>query len=283
MGRARPFRQVDVFTAVATLGNPVAVVLDADDLGDDEMAAVARWTNLSETTFVLAPTDPGADYRVRIFTPGSELPFAGHPTLGTAHAWREAGGTPAAAGTIVQECAVGLVDVRDDADGRLAFAAPPLTVEEPAPEVVDAVRAALGLVPADVVAARTLVNGPHWLTLRLASAAAVLALAPDAAALAAVAGVDEVGVVGPHPAGGEVAVEVRGFAPAIGIVEDAVTGSLNAGIAQWLQAEGVLPDRYVAAQGTAMGRAGRVHVAREGATTWIGGDTVTVVAGTATL
>jgi PhzF family phenazine biosynthesis protein len=283
MARSRPFRQVDVFTAAPTLGNPVAVVLDADDLTDDEMAAFARWTNLSETTFVLAPTDPGADYRVRIFTPGAELPFAGHPTLGTAHAWREAGGTPAAAGTIVQQCAVGPVTVREGAGGRLAFAAPPLLVEEVAAETLTDVVAALGVAADDVLDARTLVNGPHWLTLRLTSAAAVLALAPDMSALAAVAGVSEVGVVGPHPAGGEVAVEVRGFAPAIGIVEDPVTGSLNAGIAQWLQGAGTLPDRYVAAQGTAMGRAGRVHVAHDGTDTWIGGDTVTVLDGTALL
>jgi len=283
MARARPFRQVDVFTAAPTLGNPVAVVLDADDLAEEEMAAFARWTNLSETTFVLTPTDPGADYRVRIFTPGGELPFAGHPTLGTAHAWCEVGGTPAQEGTVVQQCAVGLVTVRVGEAGRLAFAAPPLVIDEVAPATLAAVTAALDVAPDDVLDARLLVNGPHWLTLRLASAEAVLALAPDGAALAAIGGVEEVGVVGAHPAGGPIAVEVRGFAPAIGIVEDPVTGSLNAGIAQWLQGADLLPARYVAAQGTAMGRAGRVHVDHDGSATWIGGDTVTVLAGTATL
>ncbi|HEX7135062.1 MAG TPA: PhzF family phenazine biosynthesis protein [Iamia sp.] len=280
MARTRPFRQVDVFTAEPLLGNPVAVVLDADDLTDAEMAATARWTNLSETSFVLAPTDPGADYRVRIFTPGSELPFAGHPTLGTAHAWLEAGGTPAVEGTIVQECGVGLVRLRQDA-GRLAFAAPPVRASDLDPAIGDAVLAPLGLEPAEVVATRVLDNGPRWHVLRLDSAATVLALKPDMSALAAL-GVD-VGVVGSHPEGSEAAVELRAFAPADGIPEDPVTGSLNASVAQWLQAEGVLPDAYCAAQGTAMGRAGRIHVTRDGDTTWIGGDTVSVFAGTATL
>ncbi len=282
--RSRPFRQVDVFTAEPTLGNPVAVVLDADDLTDDEMAAFARWTNLSETTFVLAPTAGArgrADYRVRIFTPGSELPFAGHPTLGTAHAWLEAGGVPATPGTVVQECGVGLVTLRQG--DRLAFAAPPVEQSEVDDATRATVVAALGVDPDAVVAVRLLDNGPHWLVLRLDSAATVLALAPDMAALAAVPGVTEVGVVGPHPAGSPQHVEVRGFAPAEGIPEDPVTGSLNASVAQWLQGEGVLPAAYVAAQGTALGRAGRVHVELDGDATWIGGDTVTVLAGTATL
>lgn len=282
MARPRPFRQVDVFTAEPTLGNPVAVVLDADDLTDAEMAAFARWTNLSETTFVLAPADPGADYRVRIFTPGSELPFAGHPTLGTAHAWLDAGGTPTTPGTVVQECAVGLVRLRRD-DGRLAFAAPPLRTAEVAPEVLGALTAALGVEPSAVVGSRVLDNGPTFVALRLPSSAAVLGLRPDMAALAAVEGVSEVGVVGPHPPGGPIAVEVRAFAAALGIPEDPVTGSLNASLAQWLQGEGVLPDAYVAAQGTALGRAGRVHVERADGETWVGGDTVTVLSGTCTL
>ncbi len=280
MARSRPFRQVDVFTAEPLLGNPVAVVLDADDLTDADMAALARWTNLSETCFVLAPTEAGADYRVRIFTPGSELPFAGHPTLGTAHAWREAGGTPATAGTIVQECGIGLVALRHDA-GRLAFAAPPVRASALAPEVQEAIVPALGLDTSAVVDAQVLDNGPRWHVLRLDAAATVLALEPDMSALAAV-GLD-VGVVGPHPDGAEVAVELRAFAPAEGIPEDPVTGSLNASVAQWLQGSGALPDAYLAAQGTAMGRAGRIHVAREGDTTWIGGDTVSVLSGTAVL
>ncbi|QYG91435.1 PhzF family phenazine biosynthesis protein [Iamia sp. SCSIO 61187] len=280
MTRARPFRQVDVFTAEPTRGNPVAVVLDADDLSEAEMAAFARWTNLSETAFVLTPTVPAADYRVRIFTPGSELPFAGHPTLGTAHAWLDAGGTAATPGRVVQECGIGLVGLRQDGD-RLAFAAPPVKPSAVAAELRDAATAALGVDPAAVRDARLLVNGPAWLTLRLDSAATVSALEPDMVALAALEGVSEVGVVGAHPEGHEVAVEVRGFAPALGVPEDPVTGSLNASIALWLQGEGILPDAYVAAQGTALGRTGRVHVVREGDTTWVGGDTVTVLAGTA--
>lgn len=289
MARARPFRQVDVFTAEPTLGNPVAVVLDADDLTDAQMAAVARWTNLSETAFVLATTDPAADYRVRIFTPGSELPFAGHPTLGTAHAWLEAGGTPATPGTVVQECGVGLVTLRR-AD-RLAFSAPPVTATALDAGLRDRIVAALGVDAAAVVDARLLDNGPRWHVLRLDTAATVLALRPDMAALAATGA--DVGVVAPHPDGAAPdgaspdgaapQVELRAFAPADGIPEDPVTGSLNASVAQWLQGEGVLPDAYVAAQGTALGRAGRVHVERDGATTWVGGDTVSVLSGTATL
>jgi len=277
MARPRPFRQVDVFTAEPTLDNPVAVVLDADDLADDQMAALARWTNLSVTAFVLAPTDPGADYRVRIFTPRTELPFAGHPTLGTAHAWLEAGGVPADPGTIVQECGIGLVTLRRG--DRLAFAAPPVRAEPLDPTLQERVVAALGLHPGAVVDARLLDNGPRWHVLRLDSAATVLGLVPDMSALAGL-GVD-VGVVGPHPEGAPLQVEVRAFAPADGIPEDPVTGSLNASVAQWLR--DVLPDAYVAAQGTAMARAGRVHVAHDGATTWIGGDTVSVLSGTATL
>jgi len=280
MARSRPFRQVDVFTAEPLLGNPVAVVLDADDLTTDEMAATARWTNLSETTFVLAPTEAGADYRVRIFTPGSELPFAGHPTLGTAHAWLETGGSPAGEGVIVQECGVGLVTLRRTA-GRLAFAAPPVRVAEVEPATRERIVAALGVDPAAVVGARLLENGPAWHVLHLDAAATVLAVEPDLAALAA-AGLD-VGLVGPHPEGAPQQVEVRAFAPALGIPEDAVTGSLNAAVAQWLQGEGVLPDVYVAAQGTAMGRAGRLHLTRDGDTTWVGGDTVSVLGGTARL
>jgi PhzF family phenazine biosynthesis protein len=281
MARSRPFRQVDVFTAEPTLGNPLAVVLDADDLTDAEMAAFARWTDLSETAFVLTPTEAGADYRVRIFTPGTEIPFAGHPTLGTAHAWLDAGGAPAVAGRVVQECGIGLVTVRRDDAGRLAFAAPPMQVSTLAPATHDAIAAALGVDPAAVVDAAVLDNGPRWHVLRLDAAATVLSLEPDTAALAAV-GVP-VGVVGPHPDGADTAVEVRAFAPAQGIPEDPVAGGLNASLAQWLQGAGVLPDVYVAAQGAALGRAGRVHVGRDGSTTWVGGDTVTVLSGTATL
>lgn len=273
--RLRPFRQVDVFGEAPVGGNPVAVVLDGEGLDDAAQRAFASWTNLSETTFVLPPTDPAADYRVRIWTPGGELPFAGHPTLGTAHAWLEAGGSPRGS-AVVQECAVGLVAVRRGE--RLAFAAPPCRVEPVADEVVAAVVAAAGLAPDDVVDARLLVNGPEWTTLLLRDAEAVLRATPPA-----VDGVPGVGLVGPHGPGADAAVEVRGFALEVGIAEDPVTGSLNAGIAQWLVPAGVLPEAYVAAQGTALGRTGRVRVTVDGAGTWVGGATTTVLAGTASL
>jgi PhzF family phenazine biosynthesis protein len=274
----RPFTQVDVFTAEPYRGNPVAVVHDADGLTDAQMAAFARWTNLSETTFLLRPTDPAAaDYRLRIFTPGGELPFAGHPTLGSCHAWLAAGGRPARGGTIVQECGVGPVVLRRGAGG-LQFAAPEPREDAPVDaSTLDRVLAALAL-PADaVVDHRLLDNGPRWHVLLLDSADRVLGLRPD---WAAIEGVD-VGVVGPHAEGGETAFEVRGFAPGMGLTEDPVTGSLNASIGQWLIRTGRAPERYVAAQGTALGRAGRVHVERDAdGTVWVGGDTVTCIEGT---
>jgi PhzF family phenazine biosynthesis protein len=239
------------------------------------MQAFARWTNLSETTFLLAPTDPAADYRVRIFTPGGELPFAGHPTLGSCHAWRERGGRPQVPGQVVQQCGVGLVRIRLD-DAGAAFAAPPLARAEVGGEELDAVLAALGTDRSHLVAAQFLNNGPNWLSLELDSAATVLALAPDAARMKRFA---SVGVVGAHPAGGECAFEVRAFIGRPSLYEDPVTGSLNAGLGEWLIGSGRAPERYVAAQGTRLGRAGRVAIAREGATTWVGGATVTCIRG----
>lgn len=274
---SRPFRQVDVFTAEPLLGNPVAVVHDADGLDDGEMQAFARWTNLSETTFLLPPTDPAADYRLRIFTPSMELPFAGHPTLGSAHAWLEAGGVPAGE-RIVQECGVGLVDLRQ-ADGRLAFAAPDLLRSGPVEdELVAQIVGALGIARDDVLDIAWADNGPGWVGVRLASAEQVLALTPDFMRLPV-----DVGVVGPWPEGSECAVEVRAFVPhAAGITEDPVTGSLNASLAQWL-AGGVLPASYTAAQGTAIGRRGRIHVTTDtDGTIWVGGDTLTTIHGTVT-
>ena len=276
--RQRGFSQVDVFTATALLGNPLAVVHDGSGLDTGRMAAFARWTNLSETTFLLPPTAPEADYRVRIFTPGGELPFAGHPTLGSCHVWLQAGGQPKRAGTVVQECSAGLVEIRRGE--RLAFAAPPTRVEVADAELLQRVHAALGLDPARVRDAAWLSNGFPQLALLVDSAATVLALKPDHAALKALA---KVGVVGPHPAGSEFDCEVRVFAAAIGVNEDPVTGSLNANIAQWLIDTGRAPTRYVAAQGTAMGRAGRIHVQRDAEGTWIGGDVAACVAGTALL
>jgi PhzF family phenazine biosynthesis protein len=270
----RPFKQVDVFTERPYAGNPVAVVLDADGIGDEEMQRVARWTNLSETTFVLRPTTPNADYRVRIFTPVAELPFAGHPTLGTCHAWLSGGGEPAQEGAIVQECGAGLVQLRRSPNG-LAFAAPPLVrsgeVEEP---VVVEAAGALGIAREDVVDAQWVDNGPGWVALLLDSAEAVLALRPGFADL-------DLGVVGPYADGSSAAIEVRAFFPKDGaLVEDPVTGSLNASLAQWLLGTGRAAAPYVASQGTALGREGRVHVSQDAdGAIWVGGGTLTLVAG----
>ena len=269
------FDQVDVFTATALFGNALAVVHGADALDDERMQRFARWTNLSETTFLLAPTDREADYRVRIFTPTGELPFAGHPTLGSCHAWLGRGGKPKRSGEVVQQCGVGLVRIRRDAN-VLAFAAPPLARKDVAADDLDAVLAALGVDHDRLVAAQWLKNGPNWLTLQLDSAATVLALTPDAARMARFA---TVGVVGAHPGGSECAFEVRGFVSQPALHEDPVTGSLNAGIAEWLIGSGRAPERYVAAQGARLGRAGRVRVAREGDRFWIGGESVTCVRG----
>jgi PhzF family phenazine biosynthesis protein len=269
-----PFRQVDVFSAEPLLGNPVAVVHDADGLTEEQMAAFARWTNLSETTFLLAPTDPRADYRLRIFTPGAELPFAGHPTLGSAHAWLEAGGAPAGA-DLVQECGAGLVTVRREDGGGLAFAAPPLLRSGPvAEDDLDRIVRALRIGRGEVLDAAWVDNGPGWVAVLLRDAEAVLALRPDQAAFDGL----DVGVVGPYPAGAEAAVEVRAFVPDLGVSEDPVTGSLNAGLAQWLAGER-LPSAYVASQGTVLGRRGRVRIDVVEGTVWVGGDTRTTISG----
>ena len=272
------FSQVDVFSSEPLRGNPVAVVHDADGLSESQMAAFARWTNLSETTFLLRPTSRGADYRLRIFTPGEELPFAGHPTLGSAHAWLEAGGE-AAGEAVVQECGAGLVALRRDDRGRLAFAAPPLTRTGPVADAdVAAIAAALGLQPTDIVESQWIDNGPGWVGVLLPDAATVLGLRPDWAAF----GDFKIGVVGPYPGGAPADVEVRAFCPQYGIPEDPVTGSLNAGIGQWLAGER-LPASYVASQGTALRRAGRVHVSLVGGEIWVGGDTTTTITGAVAL
>ena len=319
--RTRPFKQVDVFTAVPYLGNPLAVVLDGTGLSDDAMQQFAAWTNLSETTFVLPPTEAGrqggADYRVRIFTPGGELPFAGHPTLGSCHAWLEAGGQPRRADRIVQECAVGLVHIRREGS-RLAFAAPAMQRSAPPPSLLAQVASALGLKPTQIQAAQLLNNGPVWLGLLLDSPQTVLALKPDHLALKNLG--QKVGVVGiehgddaspliarssreakafapsasaitnaaPHTAtqapAADPLVEVRAFAAPVGINEDPVTGSLNAGLAQWLIADGHAPEHYVATQGSCLNRAGHVHIQRDGtAQVWVGGDSVTCLTGHALL
>ena len=333
--RQRPFMQVDVFTAVPYLGNPLAVVLDGTGLSDEAMQSFARWTNLSETTFVLPPTPEGraagADYRVRIFTPGCELPFAGHPTLGTCHAWLAHGGQPQAtgpAGEIIevrQECAVGVVALRPLAGSgtasnpgerpasavRMAFAAPPLTRRTPEAAHLALVLAALGLQPAQVLAAQSLNNGPEWLGLLLDSPDTVLALSPDHAALRALN--QKVGVAALQPAtpdlpliarssrearafatspsavpGDEPDLWVRAFAAPVGVDEDPVTGSLNASLAQWLMADGLLPAHrrhaYTATQGQALGRDGLVFLSRDDSgQVWVGGDVSACIRGTVIL
>ena len=284
----RPFKQVDVFTAQAYRGNPLAVVLDGTGLGTEAMQDFTHWTNLSEATFVLPPTAEGraagADYRVRIFCPGRELPFAGHPTLGSCHAWLEAGGTPQRAGTVVQECGVGLVTLRQDGD-RLAFAAPPLLKSGPLDEAeVSLIARGLGVARSDILHHAWCDNGPNWRGVMLRSAEQVLALRPDGAILAGL----DVGVGGPRGKVGVIgstdlegiAFEVRAIFPGNnGLVEDPVTGSLNAALAQWLIGAGLAPAQYVASQGTCLGRAGRVHVEQVGDTIWVGGNSVTCISG----
>jgi len=293
MRPSRRFTQLDVFADRPGAGNPLAVVIDADGIDDQSMQAFANWTNLSETTFLLAPTDPGADYRVRIFTPTVELPFAGHPTLGSCHAWLAAGGSSRTAGEVVQQCGVGLVRIRRDGT-RLAFAAPPRRRSGLLDDaMVERIARFLQVPRAAIVAHQHCDNGPGWKAVMLASADAVLALRPllgsesglEVGVVGPAAGPGKVGVVGAHGAGAQPAFEVRAFfpAPGGGLAEDPVTGSLNAALAQWLIGDGLAPPRYVAAQGAALGRAGRVHVAQQGNDIWIGGDSVVVVQGSVAL
>jgi len=282
----RPFKQVDVFGEEPYLGNPVAVVVDGEGLSTTQMQRFAAWTNLSETTFLLPPTVPGADYRVRIFTTGGELHFAGHPTIGSCHAWLEAGGAPAREGVIVQECGVGLVELRLH-HGRLAFAAPPLIRSGPVdPTDLDCACRVLQVDPADVVDARWIDNGPGWIGLRLANADAVLAIKPDLGAAQeyaiGVAGLwaSHDGRVGQRQDPSDPAIEVRAFFRlGAEAAEDPVTGSLNASLAQWLLGSDELSTPYVASQGTALGRRGRVHVDSADGEIWIGGNSVTCIEG----
>ena len=271
------FKQLDVFSNVALKGNPLAVVLGADSLSDAQMADFARWTNLSETTFLLTPRDPRADYRVRIFTTLQELPFAGHPTLGSCHAWLQAGGVPHGE-EIIQECEIGLVRIRRQGD-ELAFIAPPLLRSGPvdAP-LLERVRLGLGLVPGAIVRSQWVDNGAGWLAVMLADRQQVLAVQPDFSQLLGLA----VGVIAPcNPAHDDVDAqfEVRAFGAGDGAQEDPATGSLNAGVAQWLLGEGLAPERYVVSQGTAIGRAGRIHVERQGDEIWIGGAVAVCITG----
>jgi PhzF family phenazine biosynthesis protein len=273
------YTEVDVFTAVPLKGNALAVVHDATSLGDEAMLAFARWTNLSETTFLLPPTSGAADYRVRIFTPSGELPFAGHPTLGTCHAWLSAGGNPRRADEIVQECAVGLVRVRRDGE-RLAFAAPPLRRAGPVDEAtVDRIAESLRAPRASIRAAQWADNGPGWVAVLLGSREELLALEPNLHALSPT----KIGVVAPCPPQHGADFELRAFVGGSHPLEDPVTGSLNASVAQWLISAGVAPERYIAAQGTVLGRDGRVYIERRASDIWVGGHCMSLVTGRAEL
>ncbi|MGJ5049690.1 PhzF family phenazine biosynthesis protein [Bradyrhizobium oligotrophicum] len=274
-----PFHQVDVFSKVAFKGNPLAVIAEADGLDDATMRAIANWTNLSETTFLSRAQTPGADYRVRIFTPQRELPFAGHPTLGSCHVWLALGGRPKGE-HVVQECGAGLVRIRRDGE-RLAFAAPPLRRSgQVDAELTSRIAAALGIQSSAMRAVQWVDNGPGWIGVLLDSRRALLDIRFNPAALPQ----QPIGVVAPWDRaqdGTDADYEVRGFMWGGG--EDPVTGSLNASLAQWLIGAGIAPKQYVASQGTVLGRAGRVHVAQDGDTIWIGGDVAPVVKGTISL
>jgi PhzF family phenazine biosynthesis protein len=277
--RTHPFHQVDVFSGTPFRGNPLAVIAEADGLNDAQMQAIANWTNLSETTFLSRPQEPAADYCVRIFTPERELPFAGHPTLGSCHVWLALGGQPKS-DVVIQECGAGLVRVKRDG-ARLAFAAPPLKRSgEVAPDLKASIARSLGMTGDAIKAAQWVDNGPGWVAVLLGSRSEVLNLRQDPSALPG----QSLGVVAPWDPtrdGTEVQFEVRAFMGRGD--EDPVTGSLNAGLAQWLIGAGLAPPRYVAAQGTVLRRVGRVHVAREGDDIWIGGDIASCVAGTITV
>jgi len=271
------FKQLDVFSRVALKGNPLAVVLGADSLTDQQMADFAKWTNLSETTFLLTPRDPRADYRVRIFTTLKELPFAGHPTLGSCHAWLQAGGIPKGE-EIIQECEIGLVRIRRQGD-ELAFIAPPLirsdAVEAP---LLERVRLGLGLAPEAILRSQWVDNGAGWLALMLADREQVLGLQPDYSQLLGLA-VGVIAACDPEHDAVDAQFEVRAFIAGDGAQEDPATGSLNAGVAQWLLGEGLAPERYVVSQGTAMGRAGRIRIERHGPEIWVGGAVAVCIDG----
>lgn len=274
----RPFHQVDVFAEAPQAGNPLAVVADGTGLSTEQMQRFATWTNLSETTFLLAPTDPEADYLVRIFTPYNELPFAGHPTLGTCQVWLDRGGQPKAAGTVVQECGAGLVPIAVDGD-RLAFRAPPLMKSgRPTDDELAEATRAMGLEPSAVIDAAWIDNGPGWIGLLLGSAEEVLAVEPVLSEL-------KIGLVGPHPEDFPAAIEVRAFFSKSGaMVEDPVTGSLNASVAQWLTGSGRLNAPYLSNQGRRLGRDGQVYItpgtgAGGADEIWVGGEVMTTISG----
>lgn len=327
----RPFKQVDVFTSKPYFGNALAVVLNGSGLSDEQMQRFAMWTNLAETTFLMSPTpeaaDAGADYQVRIFTTAYEMSFAGHPTLGSCHAWLASGGVPKDPTCIVQQCNLGLVKIQRQGT-RLAFAAPTLQRSVISADVLPGLLSALGLSAGQVVASQHLVNGPKFFGILLDSVHTVLELAPDFAALKAVLALGSCSGVGvaskytaplngfevvdsssgiasakavdstsciasdtsansdsqTHSVNGEPSFEVRMFVSDLEVTEDPITGSFNASLAQWLIAEDRAPHSYVAAQGTCIGRKGRVYIDQDASgQVWVGGDSVTCVDGSVLL
>ncbi|MDF1489039.1 PhzF family phenazine biosynthesis protein [Tessaracoccus caeni] len=278
MSLSRRYAQVDVFSPTPYLGNPVAVILDAEGLDTEYMQRIARWTNLSETTFVLPPTTSEADYRLRIFTPKGELPFAGHPTLGSARAWLHHGGLPHTEGRIVQECAAGLITLRHD-DDLLSFAAPPLLRTGPLDDAhLARIVAAYGTNADQVIGHQWVDNGPGWAVIQLATADEVLALQPDLSQIPDAM----VGAIGAYPEGSRHAFELRSFAPGVDVPEDPVCGSMNASVAQWLTSTGQAPAHYTVSQGTCLGRAGEITITVDGDAVWVGGATTVCFSGTTT-
>ena len=277
--KTRGYSEVDVFSHTSYRGNALAVVHDADDLSAEDMQRFANWTNLSETAFLLAPSSPRADYRVRIFSAKEELPFAGHPTLGSAKAWLDAGGSTRTGGMLIQECTAGLIPIRV-VDGGIAFEAPPLTrygpVEEP---LVHRIATILGISRDKIIDVSWLVNGPQWIGVRLSSAREVLGLRPDPGK----AGDLEIGVVGPYESEAETQFEVRAFIGGDPVWEDAVTGSLNAGLARWMIDTALVTPPYTASQGTVLGRQGRVHISLHEGNIWVGGHVTSCIEGTVRL
>ncbi|MDF2729117.1 MAG: phzF [Acidimicrobiia bacterium] len=278
MATTRRFIQVDVFSPIPTQGNGLAVVVDAEGLDDSQLQAFAAWTNLPETTFLLPPEDPAADYRVRIFTPSRELPFAGHPTLGSCAAWLHVGGEPHEPGMVRQECGIGVVDI--DLTGGLAFVAPPTTIEPLDGSQLRAITDALGIDSDLIVRSARLDNGPVFPVIHLASAEDVLELDSSRVRWPTF---DAIGFIGPHTTGSECDYEVRLLAPSSGMSEDPITGSLNAALAFWLREAGLLAEPLTISQGTAIGRHGRVYIRPTGDSILIGGDTHILIVGDVTL
>jgi PhzF family phenazine biosynthesis protein len=279
MTKKYSFQQVDVFTNRPLMGNALAVVHGADNLSDKQMTKFANWTNLSETTFLLNPINDSADYKVRIFTPNNELPFAGHPTLGSCFAWLSNGGIAKSKDVIIQECAIGLIKIRKDGS-RLSFEAPELIKSGSLDDLtLKKVAMSLRIGVSDIINHQWVDNGPGWCAVMLKNAQQVLALDPDPQLLKDF----KIGVIGSYPDGSETDFEVRAFAMPYGIYEDPVTGSLNAGIAKWFFNTNSVKDEYTVSQGKALGRDGKIFIQKIDNTIWVGGEIISCINGELTL